>query len=585
MIICPIKIEETDNLSKQVCRECLEIVVNAYQLREISNKSDRQIRKQVKSLVVNSPFKVKEESFFEDEEIIHYRPDPIFTKPLPKCVEPIPVTPKPILFRKPVTYQKINYRVNLFRKEKCKSLAWVYFGLLTDLDGNSIDTVKNYFFCSLCVENKGTLSPKYVKNISTTIMMKHLLNEHKIKNDGTTDEIIIEKPAVAMNTTVLDPEVTPVLKDEWDDDHFFKNEEGEGMDDFESNEFECEICKKKLKSKISFEFHNQLVHSNYPTCSNNTVNELLVDCSRKGGKSFAWQYFGFLVNAKFEVLDHEYFYCRVCVEDKGDLKSRYRGNTSTSVMLKHLMNQHNLTEENTPKMERVRTSIIRLADLPLKASNDDKFTCDGCGKEFDSKANLRSHMRRKHIIPLGPSNFTCEVCGKGWKQNCELNKHMRTHSDIKYSCHRCPAKLASLGSLKLHQETHSHVKSCICDICGSAYKSSRILKKHMHKHDSSYQKKFSCEYCHLKFHSTGRLKKHTLTHLGVKPHECDYCDRAYLSSGDLVKHLRTHLGENIYKCEYCTESFRLQVDLREHYQVHYQKKDEQKEEGKSASTI
>ena len=190
-------------------------------------------------------------------------------------------------------------------------------------------------------------------------------------------------------------------------------------------------------------------HANYPSSSSNVKCEFLVDCSQKSGKSFAWLYFGYLVNENHDILDHEYFYCRVCVVEKGDLKTRYKGNTSTSVMLKHLLNMHNLSEENTPRMERVRSSLIRITDMPILHSKNEQYICDWCEKVFDRKGNLRSHMRRKHIIPKGPSNFTCEVCGKGWKQNCDLNKHMRTHSDVKYSCHRCPAKLASLGKLTL----------------------------------------------------------------------------------------------------------------------------------------
>ncbi|CAO1433062.1 unnamed protein product [Diamesa serratosioi] len=180
MIICPIKIESKDDLSKEVCRECLDVVVSAYQLREISNNNDRHIRKRLHSLVLNSPFKVKEEEFLEDEEIIQYRPDPIFINVLPKCIESTPVPTKEITKNK-LYDVKQNYRVNLFRKEKCKSLAWVYFGLLTNIDGIAIASVKDYYFCILCVEHKGSLSPRYVKNISTTIMMKHLSNEHKIK--------------------------------------------------------------------------------------------------------------------------------------------------------------------------------------------------------------------------------------------------------------------------------------------------------------------------------------------------------------------------------------------------------------------
>lgn len=45
---------------------------------------------------------------------------------------------------------------------------------------------------------------------------RHLLNEHKIKNDVMIDEVI-EKSTVTLNTTILDPEVIrkTVFKDEW----------------------------------------------------------------------------------------------------------------------------------------------------------------------------------------------------------------------------------------------------------------------------------------------------------------------------------------------------------------------------------
>lgn len=44
MIICPVKIQKNDNLSKLVCVECLEVVTSAYQLRELSNNNDRKFR-------------------------------------------------------------------------------------------------------------------------------------------------------------------------------------------------------------------------------------------------------------------------------------------------------------------------------------------------------------------------------------------------------------------------------------------------------------------------------------------------------------------------------------------------------------
>jgi Zinc-finger associated domain (zf-AD) len=44
MIVCPVKVEQDDSLPKQVCDECLEIVLSAYKLRDLSILSDLSLR-------------------------------------------------------------------------------------------------------------------------------------------------------------------------------------------------------------------------------------------------------------------------------------------------------------------------------------------------------------------------------------------------------------------------------------------------------------------------------------------------------------------------------------------------------------
>lgn len=68
-----------------------------------------------------------------------------------------------------------QHRVNCF-KTSSKSLAWDYFGVLENLDGDALD--EYYFYCRLCVEEEGKLSPKYTKNTSTSILLQHLKNAH-----------------------------------------------------------------------------------------------------------------------------------------------------------------------------------------------------------------------------------------------------------------------------------------------------------------------------------------------------------------------------------------------------------------------
>lgn len=75
--------------------------------------------------------------------------------------------------------RKSQYKVNCF-KTTSKSLAWDYFGLLQDENGEQID--KYYFYCRLCVEEEGKMTPKYTKNTSTSILLQHLKNAHVPKS-------------------------------------------------------------------------------------------------------------------------------------------------------------------------------------------------------------------------------------------------------------------------------------------------------------------------------------------------------------------------------------------------------------------
>lgn len=80
IIMCPIKIEASDTLPKQVCEECLEVVLSANELRATSLQSDINFRLGTFETLEEN-FHVKEEHGddvlqFEDEPMIEY-PQPI----------------------------------------------------------------------------------------------------------------------------------------------------------------------------------------------------------------------------------------------------------------------------------------------------------------------------------------------------------------------------------------------------------------------------------------------------------------------------------------------------------------------------
>lgn len=53
---------------------------------------------------------------------------------------------------------------------------------------------------------------------------------------------------------------------------------------------------------------------------------------------------------------------------------------------------------------------------------------------------------------------------------------------------------------------------------------------------------------------------------------CTFCGSSYKYSGDLNKHLKIHLGDKIYECkeEGCSERFRLPIELTKHSFKHYE---------------
>lgn len=53
------------------------------------------------------------------------------------------------------------------------------------------------------------------------------------------------------------------------------------------------------------------------------------------------------------------------------------------------------------------------------------YACDICGKCFNQKATLATHMR----IHTGYRPFTCAHCNKSFSQKSNLESHMRIHTN------------------------------------------------------------------------------------------------------------------------------------------------------------
>jgi Zinc-finger associated domain (zf-AD) len=320
MVICPIKIEISDNLPKFICNECVEVIIGAFKLREESIDSDRYFRERVE-------IEADPQSYWEtdDEPEIKIKSEQedieYFADPLPLYSHKSSSQPD----KKPrkkgrksgcapsVRDEDFEFSVELYRQGKMKSTAWDFFGRLVDKHGVAVDSEFGFLYCKICVEQKKSAANRYkCENISTGMIFTHLKNAHKI---GKGNEPIMPD---------FEP---PPMK------HKIPSPAIQGLT------FSCMDCSKTFKMKMCLEIHQQLEHTGI--ADQEPINkEYIVDLSQKRGTtSMAWNYFGFLLGSNFELIDDQYFYCRLCV-GVGNLNGKYLKSCSTTTLLHHIRDIH-----------------------------------------------------------------------------------------------------------------------------------------------------------------------------------------------------------------------------------------------------
>ncbi|GIY01204.1 PR domain zinc finger protein 12 [Caerostris darwini] len=82
-----------------------------------------------------------------------------------------------------------------------------------------------------------------------------------------------------------------------------------------------------------------------------------------------------------------------------------------------------------------------------------KLQCVICHKGFNSRSNLRSHMRTH----TQQKPFKCNVCLRRFSQSSTLRNHTRLHTGEKpYKCRTCRSAYSQLAGLRAHQKSSQH---------------------------------------------------------------------------------------------------------------------------------
>ncbi|XP_029300406.1 PR domain zinc finger protein 12 [Cottoperca gobio] len=109
-----------------------------------------------------------------------------------------------------------------------------------------------------------------------------------------------------------------------------------------------------------------------------------------------------------------------------------------------------------------------------KSKSDDSHSCEGppscsppacatttagrmrcviCHRGFNSRSNLRSHMR----IHTLDKPFVCRFCNRRFSQSSTLRNHVRLHTGERpYKCHVCQSAYSQLAGLRAHQKSARH---------------------------------------------------------------------------------------------------------------------------------
>ncbi|XP_058839819.1 zinc finger protein Xfin-like [Topomyia yanbarensis] len=184
------------------------------------------------------------------------------------------------------------------------------------------------------------------------------------------------------------------------------------------------------------------------------------------------------------------------------------------------------------------------------------FPCEICGQSLPSLMGLRVH-RHKHskvqldfmpksrerakpktvnTKPAVPKRAVCHVCGKAFNGRSSLRSHMIFHEqDKRVECHICKKKFFKMYRLKDHMNCHSNVRGYSCQICGKAFFTKEILYKHTRSHDANFRK-HPCTMCPMRFPHPFQLRSHMMIHTAELPHGCKICSSKFRFSWDLKKH-------------------------------------------------
>uniref|UniRef100_A0A8C4DNT2 PR domain zinc finger protein 12 n=1 Tax=Dicentrarchus labrax TaxID=13489 RepID=A0A8C4DNT2_DICLA len=110
-------------------------------------------------------------------------------------------------------------------------------------------------------------------------------------------------------------------------------------------------------------------------------------------------------------------------------------------------------EEQSKKTKSDEFHTCEGSSSSSSSSSVGRMRCVICHRGFNSRSNLRSHMR----IHTLDKPFVCRFCNRRFSQSSTLRNHVRLHTGERpYKCHVCQSAYSQLAGLRAHQKSARH---------------------------------------------------------------------------------------------------------------------------------
>ena len=238
----------------------------------------------------------------------------------------------------------------------------------------------------------------------------------------------------------------------------------------------------------------------------------------------------------------------------------------------------------------------------LKVDGIGQFSCKFCGKEFQQKQNVLTHIKSLHTFKLS----TCSICEKTF----DRTKQLRNHIAAVHKTKKCPTcnQTFKLGGYRVHL---IKCKTLSCSFCDFETNIKKLLTEHKYKNHKNqihnYRKeKHYCKVCNYSSYRQKSVSKHAYSvhvakiecdicgkgisnWVSLETHKeklhskwkCDICGKYLLRKGSLERHLKYYhtkidkevtKSETYYKCGHCPYKSRRKWTLKRHFEKHLKPK-------------